>query len=267
MSVLAEERKQFILDWLEREGKAMVIELAAQLEVSTETVRRDMATLEKEGKLKRVYGGAIKPTFRNSEAPYELRQKVHCTEKEAIGRAAAELIQDGSTIAIDSGTTPLELARAIRGKMRLTVLTNCLPVAECLLESLGQERFSGKVILLGGEAKPEQRAVNGPICERMARQFRVDQAFLSVGGISITHGVTDFDPDEASMSRTFAEVAQEVIVLADHSKLGISTFAHMLPLEKVDVIVTNAPCPVDWEKELSGKNVQWVRAIAEEEEA
>ncbi|MCZ8521327.1 MULTISPECIES: DeoR/GlpR family DNA-binding transcription regulator [Paenibacillus] len=264
MSLLAEERKQYILDWLEREGKAMVVGLAAQLEVSTETVRRDMAALEKEGKLKRVYGGAVKPTFHNREAPYEQRQKVHQAGKEAIGRAAAELVQDGSTIAIDAGTTPLELAKAIRGKMRLTVLTNSLSVAACLLELAGQERFSGKVILLGGELKPEQQAVNGPICEQMARQFRVDQAFLSIGGISLTHGVTDFDPSEASMSRTFAEIAQEVIVLADHSKLGISTFAYIMPLEKVDVIVTDAPCPADWTSELGTKHVQWVRAMDEE---
>ncbi|WP_426454709.1 DeoR/GlpR family DNA-binding transcription regulator [Paenibacillus sp. S-38] len=266
MSLLAEERKQYILDWLEREGKAIVVGLAAQLEVSTETVRRDMAALENEGKLKRVYCGAIKPAFHNSEAPYELRQKVHRAGKEAIGRAAAELVEDGSTIAIEAGTTPLELARAIRGRMRLTVLTNSLPVAAGLMEQGGQERFSGKVILLGGELKPEQQAVNGPICEQMARQFRVDQAFLSVGGISLTHGVTDFDPNEASMSRPFAEIAQEVIVLADHSKLGINTFAYIVPLEKVDVIVTDAPCPAEWAGELARKHVQWVRAMDKEEE-
>lgn len=265
MSVLAEQRKQSILEWLEKEGKVMVIPLATYLDVSTETIRRDMAVLEKEGKLKRVYGGAIKPIFHNEEAPYRLRQKSYQKEKKAIGKAAAELIRDGSTIAIDVGTTPLELAKAIQGKKRLTVLTNSLPVAVCLLESLSQGKFTGKVILLGGEANPEQQSINGPICERMARQFRVDQAFLSVGGISLTNGVTDYDLNEASMSRTLAESAQEVIVLADHSKLGVSNFASTLPLEQVDVIVTNTECPMDWTETLAKISVLWIQAFAKKE--
>ncbi|MFC0216594.1 DeoR/GlpR family DNA-binding transcription regulator [Paenibacillus chartarius] len=265
LSVLAEERKMCILEWLEREGKVMVVPLAAHLDVSTETVRRDMAALEKEGLLKRVYGGAIKPTFRTDEAPYSMRQKVNFEEKRAIGRMAAEMIQDGSTIAIDEGTTPLELARAIQGRKRLTVLTNSLPAAVCLLESLSQDKFSGKVILLGGEVNPEQQAANGPLSERIAREFRVDQAFLSVGGITLTHGITDYDLNEASMSRTLAEAAQEVIVLADRSKIGISTFAHMLPIEQADVIVTDAPCPADWTAALEEKGVLWVQAPVKED--
>jgi DeoR family fructose operon transcriptional repressor len=258
MSVLAEERKLIILESLKQDGKVMVIPLAQRLDVSAETVRRDLQVLEKEGQLKRFYGGAIKSTFKNDEAPYNMRQSMLPLEKRAIGRRAAELIQDGSTIVIDVGTTTLELAQAIQGKKRLTILTNSLPVATVLLESISRNIFSGKVIILGGEANPDQRSISGRLCEQMMQQFHVDQAFLSVGGISYSNGITDYDLNEAAMSRVFAEAAQEVIVLADHSKLDITTFAHIIPVEKADIIVSNQEAPKDWVSDLERSSVLWI---------
>jgi DeoR family fructose operon transcriptional repressor len=260
MSILSEERKSVILDCLEKEGKVMVLSLAEELKVSTETIRRDLLILEREEKLKRVYGGAIQPSFRSDEAPYTLRQKMFANEKKAIGMRAADLIEDGSTIVIDNGTTTLELAKSIQGSKRLTILTNSLRVATCLLESISLERFTGKVILLGGEVNAEQHSISGTLCEQMMLQFRVDQAFLAVGGISITHGITDYDVNEAAMSRAFAAAAQEVIVLGDQSKLGISTFAHILPFEQVDVIISEKGCPKEWLPYMEEKRVQWIEA-------
>jgi DeoR family transcriptional regulator, fructose operon transcriptional repressor len=260
LSVLAEERKLVILEWLHKEGKVMVIPLSEHLEVSPETIRRDLFVLEKEGKLKRVYGGAIKPTFLNDEAPYTIRQSIHPEEKRAIGWRAAELIQDGSTIVIDVGTTTLELAQAIQGKKRLTILTNSIPVASTLLESISRGVFTGRVIILGGEVNPEQRSISGTLCEQMTAQFHVDQAFLSVGGISLANGITDFDFNEAAVSKVFAAAAQEVIVLADHSKLGITTFARMIPLEQVDIIISSTEAPSEWTQEIGRCGVLWIDA-------
>jgi DeoR family fructose operon transcriptional repressor len=263
VSVLAEERKLVILEWLQRDGKVMVIPLSRYLDVTAETVRRDLVVLEKEGKLKRVYGGAIKPTFRNDEAPYNLRQAILPEEKRAIGRRAADLIQDGSTIVIDVGTTTLEMAQAIQGKMQVTIITNSLPVAAVLLDSISREIFTGRVIILGGEANPLQRSVTGTLCEQMMQQFHVDQAFLSVGGISLSSGITDYDFNEAAVSRTFAAAAQEVIVLADHTKLGITTFAHMIPLAQADIIISSQERPVDWDPEIERNGVLWINALHE----
>jgi DeoR family fructose operon transcriptional repressor len=257
---LAEERKLVIQEWLLKEGKVMVIPLSNYLEVSPETIRRDLLVLEKEGKLKRVYGGAIKPTYLNDEAPYILRQNIRSEEKRAIGQHAAELIQDGNTIIIDVGTTTLELAQAIQGKKRLTILTNSLPVATALLESISREVFTGRVIILGGEANPEQRSISGTLCQQMMAQFHVDQAFLSVGGISLSSGITDFDFNEAAISRAFAAAAQEVIVLADHSKLGITTFAQMIPLEQADIIISSQEAPAEWSDEIDRSGVVWINA-------
>jgi DeoR family fructose operon transcriptional repressor len=262
LSVLAEERKQVIMEWLQKDGKLMVIPLSDHLEVSPETIRRDLLVLEKEGKLKRVYGGAIKATFLNDEAPYTLRQSIHPEEKRAIGWRAAELIQDGSTIVIDVGTTTLEMAQAIQGKKRLTILTNSIPVASTLLESISRGVFIGRVIILGGEANPEQGSISGTLCEQMMVQFHVDQAFLSVGGISLSNGITDFDINEAAVSRAFAAAAQEVIVLADHSKLGITTFAQLIPLDQADIIISSTEAPSEWIQEIDRSGVLWIDACA-----
>ena len=250
------------MEWLQKEGKVMVIPLSDHLEVSPETIRRDLFVLEKEGKLKRVYGGAIRPTFLNDEAPYSIRQSIHPEEKRAIGWRAAELIHDGSTIVIDVGTTTMEMAQAIQGKKRLTILTNSIPVASTLLESISRGVFGGRVIMLGGEANPEQRSISGTLCEQMMAQFHVDQAFLSVGGISLPNGITDYDFNEAAISRSFAAAAQEVIVLVDHSKLGITTFAHMIPLEQADIIISSIGVPSEWLQEIDRCGVLWIDAFS-----
>ncbi|WP_068617618.1 DeoR/GlpR family DNA-binding transcription regulator [Paenibacillus tuaregi] len=258
MSVLAEGRKTRILTELEREGKVMVAPLAEQFCVSMETIRRDLQVLERQGYLRRVYGGAVKSSFRSDEAPYTQRQNMHAAEKKAIGGRAAGLVKDGRTIVIDGGTTTLEMAQAISGRTGLTILTGSIPVASCLLEALSRDLFDGKVIILGGEASSRQLSVSGILAERMMSGFNIDQAFLSVGGVSLTHGFTDYDLNEASMSSVFAEAAQEVVVLADHSKFGINTFAPIMPLEKCDVIVSDQNPPPSWQEFIKRKKVEWI---------
>ncbi|USB31612.1 DeoR/GlpR family DNA-binding transcription regulator [Paenibacillus sp. YPG26] len=263
MSVLAEGRKLQIKHELEREGKVMVVPLSRQFGVSAETIRRDLQVLEKEGHLRRVYGGAVKSSFRGNEAPYNLRQKMYAAEKRAIGERAAMMIKDGGTVVIDGGTTTLEMAKAIRGRRGLTILTSSLPLAACLLEGLSRDQFSGKVIMLGGEVSPLQHSITGIAGERMMRGFSIDQAFISVGGVSLTHGFTDFDLNEASMSCAFAEAAQEVIVLADHSKFGINTFAPIMPTEQCDYIVCDQVPTLQWQEHLRKRKVAWVIAPME----
>jgi DeoR/GlpR family transcriptional regulator of sugar metabolism len=260
VSVLAEERKQTIINLLNSEGKVRVVPLAEQFNVSPETIRRDLDVLEKDGLLRRVYGGATKPLFQTSEAPFTQRQFKLVKEKEAIGRCAAALIEDGDTIAIDVGTTALELVKAITGRRRLTVLTNSVSVAIGLMDGVNQGRFSGKIILLGGELNPEQQSISGSICERTMQQFRVSKAFLSSGGVSMPGGISDYDPDEASMSRIFAQTAERVFVLADHSKLGVISFTHMLSFEEVDSVISDSPCPEGWAEHLAENEVEWIEA-------
>ncbi|MNW41892.1 Glycerol-3-phosphate regulon repressor [compost metagenome] len=260
MSISSEERKRVITEQLKQQGQVKVPELSITFAVSEETVRRDLLILEKEGLAKRVYGGAVlmKPT--SFEPPYLQRQKVKSEEKERIGRLAAELIESGDTIAIDVGTTTLELAKAIAGRERLTILTNSLAVAYHLMESLNSGRFSGKIFVVGGELNPEQQSMSGTLGERVISQFRVDKAFISIGGISLNRGISDYDLNETGMSRRMVEAAYQTIVLADESKLDKEAFVEIVPLRKIHTIVSDAAPPKEWLQMLRSNHIQWIEA-------
>ncbi|MGZ7445098.1 DeoR/GlpR family DNA-binding transcription regulator [Paenibacillus sp. TH7-28] len=260
MSISSEERKRVIVEQLKQEGQVKVPALSQLFTVSEETVRRDLILLEKEGLAKRVYGGALLPKLTSYEPPYLQRQKVKAEEKERIGRAAAELIESGDTIAIDIGTTTLELAKAIAGRERLTILTNSLAVAYHLMESLTSGRFSGKIFVIGGELNPEQQSMSGTIGESVMSQFRVDKAFISIGGISLERGISDYDINETGMSRRMIEAAYRTIVLADESKLDKEAFVEIAPLGKVHAIVSDAALPKEWGQTLRNKHIQWIEA-------
>ncbi|MGO0061413.1 DeoR/GlpR family DNA-binding transcription regulator [Brevibacillus fluminis] len=260
MSLLSEERKSIILDELNRNNKVKVVSLAERLQVSSETIRRDMDVLEKLGLLTRVYGGAVKRGYQAGEPPYENRQDLNREAKQRIGQKAASLLQDGDTILMDTGTTVLELARSIRDRKRLTILTNSVPVASLLINAIHNHVFSGKVIMLGGELNPEQQSSGGALCESFLSAFHVDRAFISVGGVSLVTGISDYDLSESMVTRKMISVAKEVIVLADSSKIGVQAFCQIAPLEAVDLLISDAPHPSSWAAELEQKGIAWLEA-------
>lgn len=260
MSLLAEERKKTILDECNQFGKVKVVNLARRFQVSEETIRRDLDLLERQGKLKRVYGGAVRKSYDDGEPPYQMRQGLHSMAKQAIGQAAAQLLKDGDTVVIDTGTTMLELAKAIQRRKRLTIITNSLPVAAVLTESLNQQRFSGSVIMLGGEVNAQQQAISGSYSARMLEPFAVDKAFISIGGISLLGGISDYDLNESLLSRVMIKIAKEVIVLSDHSKIGVRAFCQIASLDAVDMVICDQPYPTSWRGELEAKGTHWIVA-------
>ncbi len=260
MSISSEQRKRIILGHLRLEGQVKVTDLSLRCAVSEETVRRDLVLLEREGQVKRVYGGAVLAKLANYEPPYLLRQEVKAEEKARIGKKAAGLIVSGDTIVIDVGTTTLELAKAISDRERLTVLTNSIAVAYHLMESLNEGRFSGKIIVIGGQLNPEQQSLSGAMGEQAMAQFRVDKAFISIGGISMKRGISDYDLGETIMSRRMVEAAGQTIVLADDSKLDKEAFVEIVPIRGVNTIVSNAVPPKDWLPVLRSNHVQWIEA-------
>lgn len=260
MSISSESRKSIILEQLSECGQVKVPELSQRFSVSGETVRRDLVLLEKEGLVKRVYGGAVPTKLASQEPPYLQRRKVMREEKERIGRAAAGLVESGDTIAIDVGTTTLELAKAISGKERLTILTNSIAVAGQLMESLIGGKFSGRIFVVGGELNPEQQSMTGTMSETILSQFRVDKAFISAGGVSMERGVSDYDPGEAGMSRKMVEAAYQSIVLADESKLDKEAFAEIAALCSIHAIVSNVAPRKEWLSKLRSCHIQWIEA-------
>lgn len=255
MSLSYEERKTTIMESLEKEEKVQVRVLANLLHVSDETIRRDLDRLEKEGYLKKVYGGAVKNKIHSWELPFDEKTTINQKEKQAICKAAADLVEDGDIIMIGNGTTPLDMIPFLADKQDITLITHSVPVMLAAMDS-----FKGRVIFIGGEIERNQKYMSGPLSERMLEMLRADKAFVCAGGVSIADGITDYDISGSSISRKMMERAEEVIVLADHSKFGKTTFAYMCSITDASRIITDQSCPDEWKKIVAARGVELIVA-------
>jgi len=255
MSLAFEDRKKTILTRLASEEKIYVPDLAEILNVSTETIRRDLDRLEKEGKLKKVYGGAILNNEDPLEPSFEQKTTINQMEKRGIAKIAASLIEDGDIIMIGNGTTPLEIVRFLGDKKNITLITHSAAVL-----FLCKEVFKGKIIFVGGEVDTNQQSTHGPLAELMLKQMKANKAFISAGGITVEDGITDYDLDEAHMSQLLMERSDELIVLADHTKFGETTFAHICSLKQASFIISDWDCPAKWREILHKSHIPLLTA-------
>lgn len=233
--LLAQERRQRIFKDIEASGVASVRDLAQRFDVSLITIMRDLQELEQEGLIRRVHGGAISVRGASYEPPFSARESQFSPEKQRIAHKAIELITDGDSIILDVGTTTLELARALKGKRNLTVLVTNLRAA---LELASQPAI--QVIVIGGKLRASELSMVGHLAEQTLRTFQVDKAFIGVGGITLKHGLTEFNFDEAGTKRVMFERARQKIVLADHTKFGKVMLTQVAPLSAVDLIITGS---------------------------
>lgn len=260
MSLFGEERKQIILQLVNSNGKVRTNELVERLQVSSESIRRYLEELEAEKKLKRVYGGAIKLNVDRTEPSHFSREVMRAEEKRRIGRAAAELVHDSDTIVIDEGTTPLQMIGFLVNKKDLTILTSSITALNLLIEYQNNGLLSAEVYFLGGRVNAKHYRVGGPFAEKMMKSFYVDKSFLSMDGVLLHKGLTCYDPERAELAKHFIENANESIVLADHSKVGISTLCKVADLKEIDMVISDAAAPEEWNEELQAKGVTWLVA-------
>lgn len=225
-----EERQARIIKILEEEQRVGVGVLSERLLVSEETIRRDLKDLGKRGLIQKTHGGAIRSVLQ--PMPYESRLNHASRFKIAIGRAAAELVREEESILIDSGTTALELAKALR-VAKVRVVTNSLEVAKVIAE-----RPEYDLIVIGGKWDPLHQFVGPASVEQLSR-YRVDRLFLGVPGLDRKLGLTGPSEEEAAVKRTMLEISQQVIALADHTKIGQVMFAHVAPASAMDMLVTD----------------------------
>lgn len=236
----SEKRAEQILEELLRAGEVSVAHLARTLNVSAATVRRDLRELERRGLLRRSHGGAVPvepllyEPFRHVSSFHE--QESQCAaEKRRIGLFAAELIADGETVAIGAGTTTTQVARGLRHRRRITVLTNAVNIAMEL-----SHRDDLRVIVTGGELSGAWFALVGPAAIQSAQELFVDKAFIGVDGIHPEHGLTTNYPEQAAIHRAMLRQARQKIVVADHRKIGMTGTALIWSLRgSIDVIVTD----------------------------
>jgi DeoR/GlpR family transcriptional regulator of sugar metabolism len=227
-------RHQKIMQALRQRSPVLVVELAAALDCSEMTVRRDLEALERSGGLRRVHGGAASVFLSAEETPYGVRALESSDAKRTIGAAAAGLLADGETVILDGGTTAMEVARSLRSR-RMTIMPLALrPVFE-LHECPGI-----KLLLPGGEIRPSELSLTGSLTEASFSQLRFDTCVMGPCGIDVTAGITTHLLAETVVKRAAAKASQRVIAVADSSKLGRVAFGHVCDLTDIDILVTDA---------------------------
>lgn len=210
-----EERQKSILEYIQQHGRASVQELAGVLQVSESTVRRDLKDLEEVKLLKRAHGGALSVQNVNFEPTLGEKKITLLKEKSAIAKKAVALIDEGDTILLDAGTTTFEMAKALKCLARLTVITNDINISQELLNHPGIE-----LMVVGGMLRKETLAMVGPVAEQALSMIRVDKLFLATNGLDLEAGLTTPNLIEAATKRKMIKIAKQVILLADHSKVG-----------------------------------------------
>jgi DeoR/GlpR family transcriptional regulator of sugar metabolism len=231
--VLSDERRSLILDRLGTQGRVLAADLTAELDVSADTIRRDLRELDDAGLLRRVHGGALP---RHGDAsPFASRERRAPEAKASIARRAAEIVREGQVVVLDGGTTTLELARALADDLRASVITTSPPIAIALAAHPGLE-----VTVVGGVLRPDALVTVGAAAVEALRLIRADVVFLGVCGLHPEIGVTTEDLEERHVKAAMIAGAAEVVALADHDKLGTAMPVVVAPITAVTQLVTDA---------------------------
>lgn len=229
---MSKQRREDILRRLHRQGYVSSRQLAADYGVDPSTIRRDLDTMAHLGMIERSHGGATLPA-EPAETPYDVKIEKNVAQKRAIARAVADLVPHGRSLLIDSGSTTLEVARALRSHRGMTVITNDLRVA-AEIANQGDVRL----IVLGGEALPSVYTLASERAVHLIGEFHVDYAVMGADAVD-PRGITNTNSNEVSMKRAMLQAADHVLVVADSSKFGHSALVRVAGLEDVDLIVTD----------------------------
>ncbi|MFI8487156.1 DeoR/GlpR family DNA-binding transcription regulator [Streptomyces rubrogriseus] len=232
--MFAAERRQLILEMVRANGAVSLRELARVVQTSEVTVRRDVRALEAEGLLDRRHGGAVLPGGFTRESGFPQKSHLATAEKTAIADLAAGLVDEGEAIVVGAGTTTQELARRLARVPGLTVVTNSLLVAQALAHANRVE-----VVMTGGTLRGSNYALVGSGAEQSLQGLRVSKAFLSGSGLTAERGLSTSNMLSASVDRALVQAAAEVVVLADHSKLGTDTMFQTVPTDVITRLVTD----------------------------
>jgi DeoR/GlpR family transcriptional regulator of sugar metabolism len=243
--MMAEERRTEILHIVRREGHARVNDLASRFNTSAVTVRNDLNELHQRGLVLRSHGGAVMPDTVLHESPVHERLKTHSDEKQRIGAMAATLINDGETIILDSGTTTLEIARQIKNKRGLQIITNGVNIAAELLDARGVRTF-----IVGGTVRGDSASIIGRSTEDMFEQFRADKLFLGGAGCDPEFGVSGTNLEETMVNRAMLKICREIILVADASKFSKRSMSRIAPFSEIDSIISDVSLRADMQEKL-----------------
>lgn len=256
--MLVEQRRERLLELVRQRRFATLPELAEQLQVSQSTVRRDLEILEELGATRRTHGGVVHCATLPVLPHFEARLPIRHSQKAAIALATASLIADGETVLLDGGTTTYEVARLLVGRP-LHVLTNSLPVAE-----LFAPHANSDLVMIGGNICPRTGVAQGPYAEKMLSSLRVGRTILSVAAIN-DEGFFNNNMMLVETERAMMRAAKHVIIVADSSKFGQQSLAHLCPLAEAHTLVVDDGLADDWRSKLAAAGIDLRVAQVHEE--
>lgn len=234
------QRRLQISELVRQHGSVQVTSLARRFGVSMQTVRKDLRYLADRGIMTRAYGGAIDSSAIGAplaEPPYEAKRTSHLDEKRRIGQRAAQLVKAGDTIAIDSGTTAIQLAEALPN-IEVTVVTNDFGVLTALTP-----KSEVRIVMLGGELRRKNMAFYGGLTVEAVDALHVDRLFLGVDGFDLERGITTHYEPEAMLNRKMVEAARQIVAITDSSKFGKVCLHRIIPVAGLDTLITDTDAP------------------------
>jgi DeoR/GlpR family transcriptional regulator of sugar metabolism len=249
------ERQKQILSLLARQGRLRVTDIVEQFSISEATARRDLESLALQGKAQRVHGGIIAIEQAPPELPILEREGEQVDEKALIGRATAGLVLDRETVFLGSGTTVLEVARNLRNRKNLTVITNSLPVLNMLA---GIKEIT--IISLGGMLRDSELSFIGHIAEQALTEVRADKVIMGTRGVSLEHGLTNDYLEETLTDRAILKIGGEVIIVADHTKVNRVSTALLAPLKSMNTFVTDSKSDKKFTQSLKKQGIKVIIA-------
>ena len=252
--ILRLARQSAILKAVTARGSCSVAELASELRVSGETIRRDIKAMARDGLVRKVHGGVGRLDLL-WESSFRQRLAANAEAKQAIARLMAAQVGDGDSLVMDTGSTTAYVARELVGRRDLLLVTNCTEIARTLANGSGN-----RVMLAGGQLRGDDGAVFGAEAVRFVGRFRARLAILSIGAINLKDGFMDFYPEEAEFSRAVIAQADRIFVVADHTKFGRHAPVKVCDFDAVDAVITERPPPALFAQRLADSGVRVLAA-------
>ncbi len=251
--MLAIERRNTILARLTLQGKVIVSDLAREFDVTEETIRRDLEKLDKEGLAKKTYGGAVANQSVNVDLPYSVRKRANVERKQHIAEKISEMIHDGDYIMLDASSTAIFVAKYIKSRKNITLITNSV---EILLELADKEGWN--ILSTGGALRAGALSLVGASAEKMIRGFHVDLAVCSCKGVDINMGITDSNERDSEIKQAIFAAADRKILAVDATKFDKISFVHVCDTGEVDTLVTDEAPSERWVEYLKQKQVELI---------
>ena len=249
--MLAIERRSEILALLETQKSVLVADLGKKYGVTEETIRRDLERLEKEGLVKKTYGGAVLAENIAAEPPYKMRVNANREQKLIIAKKVFGLVDSGDNLMLDASSTGMLIAKRLKEKKKITIITNSVEILLTYADSK-----NATVISTGGKLRESSLSLVGRDAERMLGNFTVDKAIISCKGLELHKGLMESNVAETEVKKAMADSAKQLILAVDSSKFGKPAFARLFDISRVDIVVTDAPPPPAWQTYFAENNIK-----------